>query len=131
MALSDEDLNQIEIELLSILTERPLTPTTAGPELEQRYDTDVSNQYRSEALSHLAEHGHLRNIGGLGAYVLASDPREPETIAEYNDSVVVDDDEAVWSGPAADWLRCPLCHSDDVRDTTDPARCNVCGLVSR
>lgn len=78
MALSPDQLNDVDAAVLDLLEEGRATPGLAQKLLDERGVTDVSRQYVNQRLRRLEEHGHVENLLDSGVYELVTDPREGE-----------------------------------------------------
>lgn len=76
MALTPEQLNDVDEAVLDLLDEGRVTPALAREQLAERRVTDVSRQYVNQRLRRLEEHGHVKNLLESGVYELAGDPRD-------------------------------------------------------
>lgn len=74
--LDSGDLNDMDRQLLTYLTEGRVTPAYARARLEDDDVGDYSRGYVQQRLKRLEEHSHATNLFGTGLYELRSDPRD-------------------------------------------------------
>ena len=75
MALSEEELNELDNQILDALADGRATPTLLTKIFEEK-GTEVSRQYVNQRLKRLAEHDHIKNLFDTGVYELLTDPRK-------------------------------------------------------
>lgn len=76
MALSTDDLRDVDEDLLDYLQEGRVTPVYARDRMADEGVRDVTSTYLGQRLQRLEEHRHARNLYDTGLYELVSDPRE-------------------------------------------------------
>ena len=77
MALSDDDLREVDRVLLDYLAEGRVTPVYARERIvDERPQDKVTSAYLGQRLKRLVEHGHADNLYDVGLYQMVSDPRE-------------------------------------------------------
>jgi len=74
VTLTDDDLNEMDRQILEVLTEGRATPTLVLRVLEQE-SIEVSRQYINQRMRRLEEHEHIENLLDTGVYELLDDPR--------------------------------------------------------
>lgn len=75
MALSPENLREIDRSLLELLDEGRVTPVYARERMAEDGHHMVTSTYIGQRLQRLEEHGHAENLFDTGLYELVSDPR--------------------------------------------------------
>lgn len=77
MALGKSDLREIDATLVEYLQEGRVTPIYARERLvdEGRRD-EITSTYIGQRLQRLVEHGHARNLYGVGIYELTEAPAD-------------------------------------------------------
>lgn len=73
--LATTDLREIDVWLIEMLTEQPVTPSYARKRIIKDQNTEFTSGYVQERLAHLADHGHAVNQLNSGLYKLTDDPR--------------------------------------------------------
>lgn len=79
MALTEEDLNELDGEILDMLADGRATPTLLKKMFEEN-GTEVSRQYVNQRLKRLSEHNHINNLFDTGVYELTTDPRKKDNV---------------------------------------------------
>ncbi|MFW6434825.1 MAG: hypothetical protein ACOCY1_00445 [Halovenus sp.] len=74
--LNPGDLNEMDRQLLTYLSEGRVTPAYARARLDDDGIGDYSRGYVQQRLKRLEEHSHATNLFGTGLYELTDDPRE-------------------------------------------------------
>lgn len=77
MPLSRGDLREIDEVLVEYLKEGRVTPVYARERVtdEGQWD-EITSTYLGQRLQRLAEHGHARNLYGVGLYELIKEPSD-------------------------------------------------------
>lgn len=76
MALSNDDLREIDHTVLEYLAEGRVTPAYSRDRMQDEGSHQVSGAYVGQRLKRLEEHGHVENLYNTGLYELVSDPRK-------------------------------------------------------
>ena len=74
MALTEDELNELDNKILNMLAEGRATPTLLRRIFEED-GTDISRQYINQRLKRLSEHNYVDNLHDTGVYELITDPR--------------------------------------------------------
>lgn len=76
MSLEPDDLREIDDRLLDYLAEGRITPVFAREQmLDEEFRDEITSAYLQQRLVRFEEHGHVRNLQGVGLYELLADPR--------------------------------------------------------
>jgi len=75
MALTEDQLNKLDNEILDVLADGRATPTLLKNIFEEN-GIEVSRQYINQRLRRLCEHEHVENLFDTGVYELTTDPRK-------------------------------------------------------
>ncbi|EMA47954.1 hypothetical protein C449_00740 [Halococcus saccharolyticus DSM 5350] len=77
MALSKNDLREIDAILVGYLKEGRVTPVYARDRvIDEGRRKEITSTYISQRLQRLTEHGHTRNLYDDGLYELVSEPED-------------------------------------------------------
>ena len=76
MALSEENLRDVDRDLLDYLVDGRITPVYARERMADEGRREVTSTYLGQRLQRFEEHGHVRNLYETGLYELVDDPRE-------------------------------------------------------
>ncbi|KTG24733.1 hypothetical protein AUR66_16575 [Haloferax profundi] len=77
MALSSEDLNEIDSIIVEYLVEGRVTPVYLRERIiDEKIRESISEQYLGQRLKRLQEHNHVKNLYDTGLYELQEDPRD-------------------------------------------------------
>ena len=79
MALDNDDLRDVDVDLLEYPQEGRVTPAYARDRMQDEGIRDVMSTYIGQRLQRVEEHSHAENLYVAGLYVLVNDPRDGDS----------------------------------------------------